>query len=33
VVANGELLFSKKENGRFPEHAEIYALLRRFRTT
>jgi hypothetical protein len=27
VVADGELLFSKHESGRFPEHVEIRALL------
>ena len=24
VVADGELIFSKKETGRFPEHQEIF---------
>jgi predicted Rdx family selenoprotein len=27
VLADGKLLFSKSESGRFPEHAEIRALL------
>ena len=27
VFADGELLFSKEEQGRFPEHAEIRGLL------
>jgi predicted Rdx family selenoprotein len=27
VLANGELLFSKQQEGRFPEHAEIRSLL------
>ena len=27
VFADGELLFSKEEQGRFPEHAEIRLLL------
>jgi len=27
VVADGELLFSKQEQGRFPEHAEILTAL------
>jgi len=28
VLADGELVFSKQEEGRFPETAEIRALLR-----
>ena len=28
VVADGRLVFSKQEQGRFPEHAEIVAALR-----
>jgi len=28
VLRDGELLFSKHEAGRFPEHAEIFAALR-----
>jgi predicted Rdx family selenoprotein len=27
VLADGELVFSKQQEGRFPEHAEIRALL------
>jgi selenoprotein W-related protein len=27
VLADGELIFSKQQEGRFPEHAEIRALL------
>jgi selT/selW/selH-like putative selenoprotein len=27
VFADGELVFSKQQQGRFPEHAEIRALL------
>jgi predicted Rdx family selenoprotein len=27
VFANGELIFSKQQEGRFPEHAEIRAAL------
>jgi predicted Rdx family selenoprotein len=27
VLADGQLFFSKEETGRFPEHAEIRALL------
>jgi predicted Rdx family selenoprotein len=27
VLADGELTFSKQEEGRFPEHSEIRALL------
>ena len=27
VLADGELIFSKQEEGRFPEHVEIRALL------
>jgi hypothetical protein len=28
VIRDGELVFSKQESGRFPEHDEIVALLR-----
>jgi selenoprotein W-related protein len=28
VVVNGKLIYSKKETGRFPEHAEILGVLR-----
>jgi selT/selW/selH-like putative selenoprotein len=28
VVAGGELIFSKKVEGRFPEHDEIFAALK-----
>jgi selT/selW/selH-like putative selenoprotein len=28
VIRDGELVFSKHESGRFPEHDEIVALLR-----
>jgi predicted Rdx family selenoprotein len=28
VLADGELIFSKQHEGRFPEHSEIRALLR-----
>jgi predicted Rdx family selenoprotein len=27
ILADGELIFSKQQEGRFPEHAEIRALL------
>jgi predicted Rdx family selenoprotein len=27
VLADGDLIFSKQQEGRFPEHAEIRALL------
>ena len=27
VVRDGELVFSKQQEGRFPEHAEVVALL------
>jgi predicted Rdx family selenoprotein len=27
VLADGELIFSKEQEGRFPEHAEIRSLL------
>jgi len=27
VVVDGEVIFSKQEQGRFPEHAEVRALL------
>jgi len=27
VVVDGELVFSKKQVGRFPEHAEVLAVL------
>ena len=29
VRVDGELIFSKKESGRFPEHSEIIALLKK----
>jgi selenoprotein W-related protein len=33
VVVDGELIFSKKELGRFPEDAEILSKLREFQKT